>query len=189
MAIISRSFPRHWNHFLSLEDDLILASRWIDFDQPNYDCYSIELARLLMSCSAEVDVIAKQICRKVAPSARAASINSYRNVIVNEYPRLPDNEVYLFRFGLTLTPWSNWNSADTPPEWWTAYNKVKHHRVESFQMATLKHTLNSASALFTLLLIHYGLSGKRRLEPRPRLFESAHYGSLDANSVLLLVQA
>ncbi len=188
MAIKSQPFPRHWHHFLSIEDDLLLASRWVDFDQPNFQTFSIELARLLMSCSAEADVIAKQICRKLSPQSQAKSINKYQDILIERFPELPECEVYLHRFGLTLTPWFNWAETATPPDWWTANNKVKHHRVESFEMASLGHTLNSAAGLFVLLLIHYGLTGKRKLEPAPELFDCSHYGLNDGDNLFLLVQ-
>ena len=188
MAITSNPFPRHWHHFLSIEDDVLYASRWIDFDEPNFGTYSIELARLLMACSAEADVVAKQICAALEPTANASSINKYQEVITEHWPQLCECEVYLHRFGMILRPWSNWAEERTPPDWWTAYNKVKHHRTESFGMATLQHALNSAAGLFILVLIHYGIAGKRKLEPLPKIFDSSHFGLNDGDNLFLLVQ-
>ena len=75
------SYP-HWNYFLALEDDLDRLSRFVQFTAQNYGCYSIELARILMLASAEIDVVAKQLCKQIAPDARADKIHEYRRTII-----------------------------------------------------------------------------------------------------------
>ena len=45
----------HWNYFLSLESDVLNLSRYIDFSQSNFECYSIEITRILFASASEVD--------------------------------------------------------------------------------------------------------------------------------------
>jgi len=71
------------------------------------------------------------------------------------YPNLPNFKVTIPRFGLNLTPWSNWNQNSGVPLWWTEYNKVKHHRDTDFDKANLKNVLNVVSGLFVITLYFY----------------------------------
>lgn len=41
------------------------------------------------------------------------------------------------------------------PLWWTAYNKVKHHRHTDFERATLKNFLNAVAGLFVAVVHLY----------------------------------
>ena len=61
----------HWNYFIALEQDLEKVSRYIEFCTPNLKVHSIELAHLLFAAASEVDVLAKWVCKTVAPSEAA----------------------------------------------------------------------------------------------------------------------
>lgn len=62
MGIKTHPIEPHWNYLLALERDLELISRYIEFDERNSDCFSLELARVLLAAAAEVDIVCKQIC-------------------------------------------------------------------------------------------------------------------------------
>ena len=80
----------HWNYFLSLEEDIYHIARYIEFSEANYQCYSMELARLLFSASSEIDIVAKQYCKKINPQSRASNITDYKSEILNNDPNLPN---------------------------------------------------------------------------------------------------
>jgi hypothetical protein len=145
----------HWNFFLCLEKDLETLSRYVEFCDSNFKCYSLEMARILLAASSEIDVIAKQLCQKIDNNSRADSINQYRNEIISAYPNYPNFKVTIPRFGLNLTPWEKWNESNGAPIWWTAYNKVKHHRDTDYHQANLKNVLNSVAGLFVIILYFY----------------------------------
>ena len=156
MAIEETGIPIHWSYFLALEQDVIKLSRFIEFTKSNYDTYSIELARLLMAASAEVDVIAKLLCKKINSQSVARNVHEYQNEIMAEFPWIAETKIRAPRYGLTFTPWENWGIGENmPPAWWTSHNKVKHQRDTNFHEATLQNALNSIAALFLLLLIYY----------------------------------
>lgn len=67
MTITEANKLLHWNYFLAVEEDLHRLSRFIEFSQDNFETYSIELSRILFAASAEVDVVAKQLCEQVRP--------------------------------------------------------------------------------------------------------------------------
>jgi hypothetical protein len=50
-------------------------------------------------------------------------------------------------YGLTLQSFAPWAATQTE-EWWTANNKVKHHRHTHFSSASLENMLDAMSALF-----------------------------------------
>jgi len=68
---------------------------------------------------------------------------------------IPRFEVLVPRYGLRLKPWSNWRRRNKPPNWWTAYNKTKHHRHTEYHRACLKNVLNAVSGLFVVCLYLY----------------------------------
>ena len=170
MGIIQGPTLMHWEFFLSLEDDILRVSRYIDFSTDNFSCYSIELARLFLSACSEVDVVAKQVCRNINKKSKADTIGVYKREITGEYSKIVSFEVQLKRFGLKLNPWINWGGTKSP-DWWSAHNDVKHRRHEKFQRASLENVLNSAGGLFVLLLYLYRDKAMvAELSPNPRLF-------------------
>lgn len=88
------------------------------------------------------------------------NINHYQKIAHNSLQQeLNQIEVGFARSKLTSTPWSNWwTSADSkrmPNDkrvlpWRNAYNQIKHHRVEHYNM-TLENTFVAFAALFILI--------------------------------------
>jgi hypothetical protein len=184
MGIAHSSSHAHWNYFLALEADLAELARWVEFSPSNETAYSIEMARLLMAAAAEADVVAKMLCAQLDPKAKAESINKYQAVLVAKYPMIPTAKVHMPRFGLTLSPWSEWSKASSPPLWWTGNNKVKHHRESNFAQANLKNVLNAAAGLLLLLALHYAQSA-RRLTPAPSLMHPKAFASVSGRDLVL----
>jgi hypothetical protein len=160
----------HWNHFLMLDSDAIKISRFIEFTEDNYKTYSLQLARLLMSASAEVDIVAKLACGHVNPKAKCRTIVDYHKVLATGCPNLKNYPVRILRFDLKFKPWTSW-SAKVSPKWWTACNQVKHHRDTQFSAANLKNALNAVAALYVMLLYAFPTEAQQGgLHPRPQLF-------------------
>lgn len=168
--------PIHWNYFLGIESDLLDISKHIELNEDNYANLSINLARLLISASSEVDVVAKLICSRIDIISRPKNIFDYRNTLVSGFTALGFPEIFKIethapRFHLTFTPWEAWERDKESPEWWSAYNNVKHQRGRYFKSANLGNTLNAVSGLFVLLLVYYKLLTSDRIYPMsPQLF-------------------
>lgn len=156
MSIETNKIEEHWNYLLSIENDVEELSRFIGFHEDNFKCFSLEIARLLMASAAEVDVVCKQICKQLNPNSKAGSIGKYREEILPAYNGLPTFKVVMPRYGLTLVPWQNWaKQEDNVPFWWTANNKIKHHRHTHFKRGNLKNSLNAVAGLFVMVLYLY----------------------------------
>jgi hypothetical protein len=165
VAILVRESKVHWNYFLALESDVVRLARFIEFREDNFPTYSIEIARLLMAAAAEVDVVAKLVCKKLDPQSQPRNIKGYASVILRAPDiKLPALTVRIPRYGIILKPWISW-TPETPPLWRTANNKVKHHRDTGFKAANLGNALNAVSALFSLTIYHYALQSRNRGNP------------------------
>lgn len=120
MGIASRPIEPHWNYLLAFDADLVGLSRYVEFHQGNFNCFSIEIARILLASAAEVDVVCKLLCKAISPKSRASNILHYRDTIRRAFPRIATFEVFLPRFGLCLRPWSETPSAG---RYWSAWGR------------------------------------------------------------------
>jgi hypothetical protein len=102
-----KSYP-YWQYFLALEVDLYATTRYVEPARRNFETYSIEFARILLSAGAEVDVVAQVFCRRVDASSTASNIQHYREQILSAFPRFPTMRVVVPRFALLLEPWRDW---------------------------------------------------------------------------------
>jgi hypothetical protein len=152
--IIEKESTIHWNYFLTIESDVEHLSKYVEFTESNYSTHSIEMVRLLLSASSEIDIIAKLLCTREAPNKKAKNIDDYRKILGSKLPDICTLKVLIPRFGLELTPWENWQQ-NKSPHWWNSYNNVKHERDKHFEDANLKNTLNSIGGLFVFLLYFY----------------------------------
>ncbi len=140
----------YWRSFLIFEKDLETASRFIEIHPDNYMTYSSQLSHLLMGACAEFDVVCKLVCKALDPTKNASSINQYYEIIKDKAPELLGVETTLPRFGISFKPMENWGQG-SPPFWWTAHNKVKHHRDTDFKSANLKNVLYSIGGLLIIV--------------------------------------
>jgi hypothetical protein len=141
----------HWRYFLSIEREFTECLRYVEFTDEQRDVYSFEFARLLLLSCAELDVVLKVICSHIDSTSSADSIGQYFSCIDTKY-NVPLEEVRVNRFSLALRPFEDW-TRDVPPAWWTAHNKVKHRRHESFHLASAINSLEAISGLFVANLV------------------------------------
>jgi hypothetical protein len=181
--------PPYWQYFLAIEDDLLNASRFVEFVSDNYSVYSIEFARLLLLSSSEIDVVAKELCKLLSTDSKCEDINDYQKIILKHYPLFATFEVNIPRFGLSVKPWDAWSQGNKLV-WWKAYNDVKHERSKYYNKATLSNAVESVAALFTILLYYYRQlqiiheNDRLRLflNPPPKLFATLKYLNPDIHT-------
>lgn len=165
----------HWRFYLAIMEDLNTITRYIEPCPDNYSAYSLELSRILLAVGSEIDVVAKQICTKVAPEAKADSITEYCAVLTKAYPQMVAVEVTMERHSLSFVPWQSWGQGESP-SWWKSYNDVKHHRHERFSKANLENTLNATAGLCVLVVyLYHETFEKQHVSQRPLLFVGRKY--------------
>ena len=155
---------QHWNYFVALERDFETLARYIEPSDANADSYSLELARILMTATQEVDVLMKLFCKVLDPASDPGHLTAYESVIADKLPEFKQQTVRITRFGIESKPFVSWTNG-LAPFWWTANNKIKHERNVHFEKATLKNTYNSLSALF----LTNAYLVKHTLPPNPEL--------------------
>jgi len=181
MGITRQTTLIHWNYFLAIEEDVQRLNRYVDFSSDNDNTYSIEMARILMIASAEVDVVLKQLSKALDHTSTADNINQYHDLISSRIQNFKSFKVLIPLQGLELTPWVSWENG-TPPLWWTANNKVKHHRHDNFQKASLKNCLNAVAALYISVLHLYAPqanSGELIQLPKLYTLDESYLGAID----------
>lgn len=144
----------HWYYYKSILGDLETLSRYIEISEDNYNIHSIELTRLLLSIGSEIDVVAKLLCKLANPEAAPDNINKYREILTHKFPDLPEVEVSLPEYLISLKPWFDWLENKTP-KWWDCYNKVKHERSLHFREANLENVLFATAGLCVLVSYLY----------------------------------
>lgn len=140
----------YWQYFLALESDLAKTFRFVEPTQSNFTCHSIEFSRILLAAGSEIDVLCKVLCEIHSMAFSNENMDCYRKVISTHFHGFTKLEILLPRHGLRRLPWKAWEE-NKNPEWWKAYNKVKHERNKNFTKANFENTLDSMAALFVLV--------------------------------------
>lgn len=141
----------HWQFFESIDDELYSLSRVIEFDTQNFSTFSVTLTRLYLSICSEINVVAKLLCARIAPSDAARNINDYRGLITGKFANFADLTVEMPSHELVFHPWKSWETG-VNPSWWTSYNNVKHERSKYYSDANLRNVLESGAGLLVLLV-------------------------------------
>lgn len=148
-------------YYLSIESDLKRCANYVAFTTDNFSTYSVEFAKIIMASSAEIDTIAKELCKLIDPTVNAKNIIQYADCIKKEYPNLARIKVVMPRYGIRIAPWDSWYNGQSP-KWWQSYNSIKHDRVNNFKEASLKNAIDALAGLLSINL-YYCLKKKGRL--------------------------
>ena len=141
----------HWQFFESVDDELHSLSRTIEFERENFSTFSVYLSRLYLSVASEIDVIAKLLCARIAPTEEPKRISEYRPLITGKFPNFANLRIEMPSHELDFQPWLSW-SLGTNPLWWKTYNDVKHERSKYYRDANLGNVLESTAGLLVLLV-------------------------------------
>jgi hypothetical protein len=159
-----------WRYFLSLERDFIQTLDFVELVPTNACTYSNQYAKLILLLGSEIDVVAKLLCTAVAPSKPAGNILEYQAIITGAFPGMHSMEIRVVQDQSKHYPWAAWDSAKPQyPQWWRAYNEVKHQRDTYFNKANQANVLQALCGLLVLLLYHY--REEEHLQPYPQLLE------------------
>ena len=144
----------YWQFFIAIESDLEATTRFVEPVTANFGTHSVAFAQLILGAGSEIDVISKLLCDAIDPTKKANNINDYRQLIHPSFPRYHALEVQIPRYSLAVTPWSEWNNGRNP-EWWQAYNGIKHERHNNYALANLKNAIDAVAGLFVAVLYLY----------------------------------
>lgn len=136
-----------WNYYIMLENDFRKTIAYVELDEINFKTFSKEYIKLYQSICAEMDVIFKVVCGFNTDAYK--NIINYSTELLGEFPDIVDVKIKVLYSDIELQPFKNWQKEESIA-WWTAYNKVKHNRVDNAKDGNLKNILTSLSALYLL---------------------------------------
>jgi hypothetical protein len=153
-----------WEEYTHLEEEFLEYLRYVPLAKEHYNVWSLHLGDHLLKTCSLIDSFFKRaiFCPQLN---EIAEIEKYRELenknsnigthreIFNPLYKLSKQKMYDLRTFESLVPFSKWD-LNQSPDWWNAYNDIKHDRFANKKEATLKVTLEALSALFILNVLH-----------------------------------
>lgn len=156
--------------YINIEKELRAIFNFIEPDEHNKDVFSFELYSLLLRACTEVELNCKLIMEANGASAMgkfftmadykklesSSKLSKYKVVFQNWRRRNPhNNELEYIR--KVFAPFSNFDTTvGKSPDWYVAYNGVKHNREDNLENANLENCLNAVGAILILLYSQFG---------------------------------
>ena len=189
-----------WDYYIELEQEMLATRKYVAFTKENGKTYSIEYLKLYEAVCSEIDVFGKALASKLDNSFkvdRRTNIQKWWFVVQDWYFELAKKEV-VFCGEYEISPWDGFKTewyydnqnrhkcrlanGSNIPKWWSAYNVVKHSRVdpkgsnaENYKGANLYNLSLAFAALYTLernALNQLGDMNEEQLLARSVLFEN-----------------
>jgi hypothetical protein len=158
---------KYWRFVLSLEDDLIVISRYVEPIEANFNTTSIEISKLHNTACAGIETLAKALCCKIdGKPADKKNVNAWATTILadDRVNSITTSEVTISSFSLTRTPWAGWKSGKSPG-WWSSHNGNKHR---GFATSSYIDCIDAVCALFVMYMLYDRNFSTRIGLPSPR---------------------
>jgi len=172
----------YWKYFLSIEEELINTSKYVEFDNDNMRVFSTEFTKIILTASSEVDVLLAEISKLYGLTKKKPNFKDHFNIINKHVISLMSENVYLKNYGLIVSPFADWNDSEELA-WHKSYNKLKHKRGTHYKEGNLENALLSVGALFTTS-IHYYLCKAEIKNPEHRITLLSVIKSIEPKSKL-----
>lgn len=151
---------KYLSYYLLLESDFIETFNYVSVESDNYKAYSNTYLKLLLAIGSEIDVIRKFIVNLFYPSFDEKKQNPNK-LLMECFSDIKELEIKFKTTDEVLRP----RDYSKEPDWWAAYNEIKHNRLEAaekfdatkkyYQYANLENVILSLAALFSLELFAY----------------------------------
>lgn len=155
-----------WYKYKRLESDFINATSYFPFEKEHKEIWSEYFSDLIVRIGNSVDSFFRIMLKdeSFASFQHVASMRRRRRRDIN-YFRDFFEPIYVLSgvkvqvaYGLTFyerdcCPFKEFKN-NRIPDWWNAYNHVKHEWFDRIQEATLKNTIEALAGLFILNILH-----------------------------------
>ena len=136
---------QYWRYYLALEKDFIQMTRYIGLHKENFNVFSDEIHKQLISVGTEFENICKRICEVLG-------INLPDRANITHFNQwIPQEEIKVITIysldQFILLPFKIENG-ETQWKWWKSYNSIKHNRLVNYKEVNFENLLNALSALF-----------------------------------------
>ena len=161
---------RHWRYFLILEDEFAHALRFVEPHASNNHVFSLEFVKQLIAICAQFETVARLYSvfkLPLQPPPAGDGIQNLRQCLLQVHADLREAKAVFRLRNEDLHPFHSWD-AQSPPPWWTAYNRVKHDPSAHASAATLANVRDVIAGLGLLTLLFVG---SRDAAPHQTLFD------------------
>lgn len=169
----------YWRNYMEIEKEFMKTFYYAKLCEDNMNVYSNAYIKLLLEICSELEAALDLLCTITDDGyvhKPDDDLRVYKKKILNKLSDFPDANVEASRRGIIVKPWERWKTNKTP-EWWTAYNKVKHERyrvgfideaieggeteVEYYKYANQRNVLSAIAALYQIhIYCFYYLAAK-----------------------------
>lgn len=155
-------FEYYWSYYLSIERMLEDTRRFVAASYENKNTYSDEFAKIILLSCSEIDSILKIICKLKGVEKKDSEYNMKLYVqVLSEFKNIreiaysPDLSTYIDEKALIVYPFKEMDKHKKYGglEWWSAYQALKHNRLESATSGNLYNAVSSVVAHYTLIRI------------------------------------
>lgn len=162
-----------WEYYRDLERQFEDFLNYVPYLDRNEDTYSFRLVNLILAIGAHINSAFEEMAKypefaKKYPALlktikkKKANIKDY--YVLAAYYKLPQREVMFKRLPEreNLIPFQQYKLAKDEkgekkvetPDWWRAYNSVKHRFSQNFEKANLRNARNALASAFLLNVSH-----------------------------------
>jgi hypothetical protein len=171
--------------FAGLETQLVTCMEYVPFVEANKHAISPKFVPVIMESCSLIDSIFREIT-----SDKTKHLNLKKHGLEHE-PVLSLHEnisLFLITPVQLLRPFRDWTHK--PPDWWAAYNRLKHDRLNNYEVATYMNAVQSLAALHQLIarckmfvgeFLKAGWIDTQDSELMVSLASAAHLGALMRN--------
>ncbi len=160
--------------YINIEKELRNLFQYIEPDERNKNTFSFELYSLLLRACTEVELN----CKKIMETNGAVPNPQIGYFTMSDYKKLEKSSL-LSKYTATFRNWRQRNSItkkleyvrkefcpfknfdssiNKSPDWYVAYNNVKHNREENMEKANLENCMNAVAGILILLYSQFGAS-------------------------------
>lgn len=158
--------------YINIEKELSNIFNHVEPDEANKNTFSFELYTLLLRACTEVELNCKEILEAngALPQGRYFTMEDYKKLekssLLSKYKvvfrnwRQRNTEGIVEYIRKEFWPFANFAETESTkgksPDWYVAYNEVKHNRETNFENANLENCMNAVAGILVLLYSQFG---------------------------------
>ncbi|WP_339748382.1 hypothetical protein [uncultured Rubinisphaera sp.] len=131
------------------------TTKFVPYCPEHINVWSPQFAQIIMDCASQIDSLWKAVEQTQTPPSSNKKLTIQDHWV--RYRSLVATQKVIFFGGpnpAVIEPFLAWNDLSfRSPDWWQAYNKLKHDRFSNQTSATMSHALHAVAGL--LLAIVY----------------------------------
>lgn len=179
--------------FSELEKQLVSCMEYIPFIDTNKQVLSPKFVPLIFEACSLIDSVFREM---VGETTERFNLKKYSELYE---PRLfleERSSLFLVSPLQVLQPYKGWTVSQ--PEWWVAYNSLKHDRLNNYEVATYMNAVFALAALHQLIasfkefiggFLRVGWIHTRNIELIGNLGSVAHLGALHLSPPSMVIES